>query len=197
MSISEVNISLFRMINDLGKEFTFLNPVFVFIAEYTVFLLLATVIVFWFTRVRRNRLMIISAFISVVMAEILARLVGLLHSNNQPFAELANVNKLIEKTVDNSFPSDHTIIFFAFCFTFFLFRKGFWWIIVAVLVAISRIWVGVHYPADVTVGAIIAIVTSILAFTIVKKVDVIKRILAIYEKAEQNILPSKNKSKNF
>lgn len=37
LDISEVNISLFRLVNDLGKEHPFLNPVFSFIAEYMVF----------------------------------------------------------------------------------------------------------------------------------------------------------------
>ncbi|MCH1625242.1 undecaprenyl-diphosphatase [Fredinandcohnia quinoae] len=180
MNISEMNVSLFRMINDLGKEFTFLNPIFIFIAQYTIYLLIAVVLFFL---IKKERRMIFSAVISLIIAEIGARLVGLLHSNNQPFAELDNVNQLVEKAVDNSFPSDHTIIFFALCFTFFLFKKGFWWIILALFVGISRIWVGVHYPADVIVGAILAIGSSLLIYKIIQKT--------------QNKVQVKNKSENF
>ncbi len=48
----------------------------------------------------------------------------------------------------------HTILFFSICFSFWLVRKktGWLWLILALCIAISRIWVGVHYPFDVTVG---------------------------------------------
>ncbi|CDQ41583.1 hypothetical protein BN990_03956 [Virgibacillus salexigens] len=34
-----MNIDLFRMVNNLGKDLTYLNPTIVFVAEYMVFLL--------------------------------------------------------------------------------------------------------------------------------------------------------------
>lgn len=37
MSFFELNIHVFRMINDLGKHYTYLNPSAIFIAEYMVF----------------------------------------------------------------------------------------------------------------------------------------------------------------
>lgn len=37
MALSEMNSKLFRMINNLGKQYTDLNPLFVFIAEYMIF----------------------------------------------------------------------------------------------------------------------------------------------------------------
>ena len=33
MSFFELNIHVFRMINDLGKQYTYLNPTAIFIAE--------------------------------------------------------------------------------------------------------------------------------------------------------------------
>ncbi|WP_042351544.1 undecaprenyl-diphosphatase [Bacillus massiliigorillae] len=196
---SELNVRLFRAVNDLGIEYSFLNPVFVFLAEYMVYVLLIAVILFWFTRTNRNRIMIISAGISFILAEVLGKLAGKIHSNQQPFAELENVNKLIEKTVGNSFPSDHTILFFAFCFTFFLFNKRFKyiWLILAFLVAISRMWVGVHYPFDVTAGAIIAIISAFICYQIVPRSVAIKKLLGFYENCEQKIVPRKDQSNNF
>ena len=37
MDFFELNINVFRMINDLGKQYAFLNPSAIFIAEYMVF----------------------------------------------------------------------------------------------------------------------------------------------------------------
>jgi undecaprenyl-diphosphatase len=188
-----MNENLFRLINDLGKQFTIVNPAVVFIAEYTVIFLAVAVLIFWFTRVNQNRIMVICGSFTFVIAEIFGKIAGKLHSNHQPFAELSNVNQLVEKAVDNSFPSDHTILFFSFCMTFWLFRggKGAIWILLALLVGISRIWVGVHYPADILVGAIISIVTAFMVFRVVPKLSIVQKSLGIYEKGESYILPLK------
>ncbi|MFE4814527.1 undecaprenyl-diphosphatase [Peribacillus simplex] len=202
MALSEMNSTLFRMINNLGKQYADLNPFFVFIAEYMIYFLVLAVLMFLFSRRNKNRVMVICAFITLVISELLAKIAGQFHSNNQPFAELPNVNRLVEKAVNNSFPSDHTIIFFSFCITFWLFKRG-WgilWVILAVLVGISRIWVGVHYPADVLVGAIISIVSATIVYKIVLRLSLIKKFLG--NQGEPSILSAlseqkKGKSKDF
>lgn len=199
MNLMEINISAFRAINDLGKQFAFLDPVFFFFAEYTVYLLALAVVIYWFTRTNENRIMIISAAFSLLIAEILAKLAGFVHANNQPFAELPAVHQLVDKAIDNSFPSDHTILFFTFCLTFWLFGKKhrLLWMILAVCVALSRIGVGVHYPADVLVGAIFGTLSALLSYAIVPKAPLIQRLLALYEKIELAVLPRKDKERSL
>ncbi|MFJ7858041.1 undecaprenyl-diphosphatase [Peribacillus sp. NPDC097206] len=175
----ELNITLFRMINDLGKEHAFLNPLFIFFAEYSMYFLAMAVILFFFTRNGRNRVMVVCAGLTFILAEVVGKLVSKLHTNYQPFAVLDDVNKLIEKDINNSFPSDHTILFFSFCMTFWLFSKSryrFLWLVVAVLVALSRVGVGVHYPADITVGALISMVVSFIVYKVVPPLPITKRL---------------------
>ncbi|EEL67697.1 Bacitracin transport permease protein BCRC [Bacillus mycoides] len=171
----------------------------VFLAEYMVYFLGLIIIAYWFTQSRKNKMMIIQAIVAFVTAEIIGKLAGNLHLNYQPFAVLPNVNKLVDHAVDNSFPSDHTILFFSICFSFWLVRKkARWlWLVLAFCVAISRIWVGVHYPFDVITGALIGIISALFSYWLTPKITFIKQLLNLYEKIEQNVIPSKNKSKNF
>ncbi|WP_301421070.1 undecaprenyl-diphosphatase [Mammaliicoccus lentus] len=190
MNLSEINIELFRMFNDLGKEVMFLNPIMIFFAKYMKYFLLFWIIMYWFTRKRENRIMIISSMFAFVVAEVFGAIAGAIHSNNQPFAELSNVNQLIGHAIDNSFPSDHAIEFFSICITFLLFKKNlrYVWLAIAILVSVSRVWVGVHYPADIIVGAILGIIGAALCYWIIPQLNVIKKLLDIYEQGEDYVL---------
>ena len=195
MNLSEINIELFRMFNDLGKEVMFLNPIMIFFAKYMKYFLLFGIVMYWFTRKRENRIMIISSMFAFVIAEVFGAIAGAIHSNNQPFVELNNVNQLIGHAIDNSFPSDHAIEFFSICITFLLFKKNlrYVWLAIAILVSFSRIWVGVHYPADILVGAILGIIGAALCYWIIPQLNVIKKLIDIYEQGEDYVLSKVSK----
>ncbi|MGV2488255.1 UNVERIFIED_CONTAM: undecaprenyl-diphosphatase [Bacillus mycoides] len=171
----------------------------VFLAEYMVYIFGLIIIAYWFTGSRKSRMMVIQAMVAFVIAEVIGKIAGKFHLNYQPFAVLPDVNKLVDHAVDNSFPSDHTILFFSICFSFLLVRKktGWLWIILAFCVAISRIWVGVHYPFDVVIGALIGCVSALFSYWLVPEFSFIKQLLTLYERVEKHVLPSKNKSKGF
>ncbi|MEW8969407.1 undecaprenyl-diphosphatase [Mesobacillus jeotgali] len=168
-----MNIEIFRMINDAGKEFEALNPVLVFIANNAIYLLAAAVLIYLFSRKPGNRLMIMSGLVSLILAEVAGKIGGMFHSNHQPFATLADVNQLIEMEVNNSFPSDHTIIFFTMAVTFWLFKRKhtYLWILLAGIVGLSRIWAGVHYPADILVGAILGSGFAYLGYRVIPTIN--------------------------
>ncbi|MCR8645448.1 undecaprenyl-diphosphatase [Paenibacillus sp. N1-5-1-14] len=195
--MSQLNTDIFRLINDWGKQLDFLNPIVVFIAEYTIYFLALAMLFYWFTGIKRYRMMVIQAGLAFVLAEVIGKLLGKLHEHHQPFAELPDVSKLIDHAINNSFPSDHTILFFSICTSFWLVRKrnGWFWLVLATCVAISRVWVGVHYPVDILVGAIVGIISALICYWFIPDLRFIKRLLASYEKLEQRILPRRQKSR--
>ncbi|EEM01553.1 Bacitracin transport permease protein BCRC [Bacillus pseudomycoides] len=144
-------------------------------------------------------MMIIQGGLAFIVAEIIGKIVGQFYSHHQPFAVLPNVNQLVEHEIDNSFPSDHTILFFSICVSIWLVRKkeGWLWLMLAFCVAISRIWVGVHYPIDVVTGALVGIISALFVYWIVPKLSFIKRLLGLYERMEKHVIPVKNNSKDF
>ncbi|MFF9642378.1 phosphatase PAP2 family protein [Kitasatospora aureofaciens] len=65
---------------------------------------------------------------------------------------------------DWSFPSNHSVIAFAAAISLWFVsrRLGAVATLFAVLMAASRVWVGVHYPHDVAVGALVGIVVALV-----------------------------------
>lgn len=64
---------------------------------------------------------------------------------------------LVQAAHDTSFPSDHATAAFGVAMTDLLWRmpRRSALLLVAFLIAIARVYVGAHYPADVVVGAIL------------------------------------------
>ncbi|MBO5019310.1 MAG: phosphatase PAP2 family protein [Clostridia bacterium] len=79
---------------------------------------------------------------------------------------------LIEKLSDFSFPSGHTLASFEASVSIFLYNKKFGTaaVILAVLIALSRLYLYVHYPTDVLASVIIGTTLAIVSFVIVKKI---------------------------
>ena len=81
---------------------------------------------------------------------------------------------LIKKPLDFSFPSGHTAASFAAMTALFLAKMKKAWIaalILALLIAFSRLYFYVHYPTDVLGGAVVGILSGIIGYAIVEKLD--------------------------
>ena len=109
------------------------------------------------------------------IAGILALLVSLLINNIilknlvarvRPYEVIEGLIPLIRRPRDYSFPSGHTASSFAAAGVFF--RRLPKWLgvpalLLAVLMGLSRLYVGVHYPTDVLVGLLSGLVLSVAA----------------------------------
>ncbi|MFJ6204522.1 undecaprenyl-diphosphatase [Bacillus pumilus] len=188
------NEDLFRWVNQLSIDHGYLNPLFIGLAEYTVLLAALMCLFFWFQNRSSYRAMVVSAGFTFILAELIGKIAGIFYSNQQPFAEMSHVNLLIQKEVNNSFPSDHTIFIFSVCLIFWLFHKRHvYWLIIACAVGFSRIWVGVHYPFDVLAGAVIACLTAVAVVYLPICQRSVNAILSCYEWLEQKVVRKRTK----
>lgn len=81
---------------------------------------------------------------------------------------------IVAKADDWSFPSGHTTNSLACAWV--LFRKapkkwGIPALVMAILIALSRLYVGIHYPTDVLGGAVIGICSACIAMWLVPKLE--------------------------
>lgn len=114
---------------------------------------------------------------SMGLALIIGYLVGNMFLKNvvarvRPYDFAEGIELLIDKLTDFSFPSGHTLCSFEGAFAVFIRNKkrGIAAIVFAVLIAISRLYLYVHYPSDVLAGAILGIFIAYLASFIVDKI---------------------------
>ncbi len=85
----------------------------------------------------------------------------------RPYQALPDVNTCHKPLVDSSFPSGHTTAIFAWLVPFLL-ASGTWLpallpiaLLVGVSVGWSRMYLGLHYPSDVAVGALLGTATAV------------------------------------
>ena len=103
----------------------------------------------------------------------------------RPYEVIEGLTRIIGKQSDRSFPSGHTANSMAVGVSLWLvsrkyeiigdkklyFPKWAGWIvlILSILIGLSRLYVGVHYPTDVLGGAFIAVIDTYIVYNLYKK----------------------------
>jgi|AntRauTorckE6833_2_1112554.scaffolds.fasta_scaffold89229_1 undecaprenyl-diphosphatase len=95
---------------------------------------------------------------------LMTKLIPYLYNRRRPFAEFS-LKSLIKQREDHSFPSTHTAssLIISLVLLNISLELGFILIFLAVLTALSRIMVGVHYPTDIIGAWLLALATHFLA----------------------------------
>lgn len=114
----------------------------------------------------------------VGLTALLALLFGALITNvalknlvarTRPYEMIEGLRLLIEKQSDYSFPSGHTCASFAAAMVYYKMlphKYGIPALVLAALIAFSRLYVGVHYPTDVLAGMIIGCAAAWAAYKV-------------------------------
>ena len=93
----------------------------------------------------------------------------------RPYEVVEGLKLLIEPQSDFSFPSGHTCASIGAALAMYPFLERKWGIplvILAVLISLSRLYVGVHYPTDVLGGAVVGVLAAWGAVRIVKRREI-------------------------
>lgn len=92
----------------------------------------------------------------------------------RPFDVKTGIELLVKRPTDYSFPSGHTAASVASVMALYLAGEKKIWVpalVLAVLIAFSRLYLYVHYPTDVLGGMIIGIAAGAIGYWLVKKVQ--------------------------
>ena len=126
----------------------------------------------WFTASRKIAL---QAMIAGVFAwEGLSKVIANAVNRDRPAMSQIGAKELIFHRPDTSFPSDHAAFLVAITVTFYLMgqkRYGHLALVMALIVGISRVGIGVHFPGDILAGYLVGTVTALLFHMIRQPLD--------------------------
>lgn len=167
---------LFRFLNNLAGGSPVADQIFIILAEYTIFLMIAGLALF----VHRHKTEAREAFFIIVKITVaglvgrfvLTTLTRIFYFRNRPFVD-AVVNQLVaHNRAEASFPSGHAT--FMFICAILLFKKNRAWgavyFFLALVSSAARVIVGVHYPFDVVGGMLTATVAVLLTELLIRGV---------------------------
>lgn len=164
MSLDQLNLSLFHLLNVPDQASIWMINYASLIAHDLVYLFLLIFAIAWFRGSYEVKTGIIKAFIFTVITLLMSEVLSAVLNTPRPF--VMDVGRtLLEHAPTGSFPSNHMSIFsgIAFAYYFSLQRDlGRILIWTAWLVAWSRVYVGVHFPIDM-LGAFLMAITVNLA----------------------------------
>ena len=150
MTLSELNLSLFSWINASPEASNTSIHFAFFIANDLLYCMILLFAWFWLRGNYDTKKQILKAFIFTSIAILISQCISHVYYHPRPFVMEVG-RTLIYHAPNGSFPSDHMLIFssIAFSYLFSAQRKlGIFLLVMAWLVAWSRVYLGVHFPLD-------------------------------------------------
>ncbi len=168
------DLSLTLAIHQLASSVPWLSCISVFLADYAQYLVLGALLLIalvWPAWRRIAMLAVISGFLARYGVK---SVILLFVERNRPYVVNEQVVPLITQVSEDvwkSFPSGHTIFFFALATAIYLHdsKYGKYFLVSAGLIGISRVMVGVHFVSDVLAGAVLGVLVGYLVVWLYRK----------------------------
>jgi undecaprenyl-diphosphatase len=165
-----LDISLTHWINAGAGRWPALDAAMVVVAAWGVPLLVLLVAVQWWRRSADragDRHILVASGLSFLLGLGINQLILLLVHRVRPY-DAGVTHLIVAPSADPSFPSDHATAAVAIAAAFLLHgatRRGGAFLAAAIVIALSRVFIGIHYAGDVIGGA----ATGVIAAAIVRQ----------------------------
>ena len=167
-----IDLYFFNLINSLAFQWYWLDFVGFILAKYSEYILAAVLALFLAVNFKKYWRMILEAIIAASFTRfILIEVIRWLWFRPRPFA-INNVNLLVDQNAkEASFPSGHASFYFALSTIVFFYNKkiGIIFYAASLCIVLARVFVGIHWPSDISAGAILGILVGLALNKIFKK----------------------------
>jgi membrane-associated phospholipid phosphatase len=152
----------YAAVTRLAERFAWLNGPIVVFTTWGLLLLAVLLVLAWWTARRADAATMAAALVApvaTVLAYVVDDAVKLVVAEHRPCQVIAGVHPVLpcDPVNDFSFPSNHSALAAAMAVGVFLVNRalGVIGVVLALLEAASRVYVGAHYPHDVVVGLLV------------------------------------------
>lgn len=169
-----LDTQLFYLLNSLVGQSRILDGFIMFCASNLAYVLIAlflALVYFSMTSKREKWEMLFVVGASSIIARFgVTELIRFFYHRPRPFAALPDVHSLFTDSAW-SFPSGHATFFFAMATAVYLYNKkwGTLFFSATILMIVSRVVAGVHYPSDIVAGAIIGAAVAYATYLVVQR----------------------------
>lgn len=160
-----MNTEIFYFFNNLANKSIAFDTLVVFLAGYLRYWMTLGIFMFFIFGKDKKRefkklfLVAISAFLS---RAVLTELIRFIYPHPRPFVD-NQVYTLLSHETTSSLPSGDAAFFFALATAVYFFINKRWsavFFIGAILISITRVIAGIHWPADILAGAVVGILSA-------------------------------------
>ncbi|TSC84421.1 MAG: PA-phosphatase-like phosphoesterase [Parcubacteria group bacterium Gr01-1014_17] len=168
-----MDASLFHTLNNLAGQSPVFDAAIIFLAKYfpyaVVLAFLALLFYSGYAKREKIRIFWVTMFSVAIARYGITELIRFFYYRPRPFVAYEIQPLFAEHSW--SFPSGHAAFFFALATSLYFYNKK-WsacFFLAAILISISRIIAGVHYPSDILGGAFVGIAIAYVVCRITKK----------------------------
>jgi undecaprenyl-diphosphatase len=179
MNLKDLDYEWFNFINNKVQQYPSIDNVMIIFAEYVQYAFVLLIILLWIKNKTNFRVMAFQGLFALTLAYTVNRIIELFIYRERPFIS-HNIKQLIEHAANSSFPSDHATKAIVIAATLLLsaYRFKYIWFFLALGVAFSRVWVGVHYPFDVIAGIVHGLLIALFTQYVVFKIRPVTTLIA-------------------
>jgi len=168
-----MDAKILYFLNSLTGKSVCLDSLFIFLADYSQYVLAAGFLLFLafsgYNNRKKIKIFLVAAGSAVVARLTIVELIRFFYHQPRPFI-VHNLNQLIPET-GYSFPSGHATVFFALSAGIYCYNKklGILFFIASLLMSISRVIAGVHYLSDIVGGMVLGSVVAFGFYRLIEK----------------------------
>jgi undecaprenyl-diphosphatase len=180
-----MNLYIFHILNNLSNQSATFDKVVYFIAEpFGIIVIILAIIFLLFHHdvlPSKNPLLpllkkwreITLVFLSGIFAWIVSETIKTIAHTPRPFEYLLDLKPIFLHGGMDSFPSGHATFFSALAVALYMSHKrvGYLFMVFALLIGLSRIIAGVHFPIDILFGFILGPIVVITIYKIRQKLQ--------------------------